>query len=121
MDIYIRKALRLQGLTAHWRSDRERGDHSNWFICSWLWYTEGSLSFLISSDSLNLLLIREVDRKHPNVFRLKGREERERMLGVGDDYDNLFGDDEQEYIDSKFTNQQIQVPDNISSLNSVSL
>ena len=52
---------------------------------------------------------------------MKGREERERMLGVGDDYDNLFGDDEQEYIDSKFTNQQIQVPDNISSLNSVSL
>ena len=41
--------------------------------------------------------------------RLKGREERERMLGVGDDYQDLFGDDEQEYIDSKFTNQQIQV------------
>ena len=31
------------------------------------------------------------------------------MLGVGDDYQDLFGDDEQEYIDSKFTNQQIQV------------
>ena len=43
-------------------------------------------------------------------FRLKGREERERMLGVGDDYQDLFGgDDDQEYIDSKFTNQQIQV------------
>ncbi|KAL5250005.1 hypothetical protein ACHWQZ_G015924 [Mnemiopsis leidyi] len=41
--------------------------------------------------------------------RLKGREERERMLGVGDDYQDLFGDDEQEYIDSKFTNQQIQM------------
>lgn len=48
-----------------------------------------------------------------NVFipRLKGREERERMLGVGDDYQDLFGidDSDQEYIDSKFTNQQIQV------------
>ena len=32
MDIYIRKALGLQGLTAHWRSDRERGDYSNWYI-----------------------------------------------------------------------------------------
>ncbi|XP_063686858.1 syntaxin-16-like isoform X2 [Bolinopsis microptera] len=42
--------------------------------------------------------------------RLKGREERERMLGVGDDYQDLFGgDDDQEYIDSKFTNQQIQM------------
>ena len=32
------------------------------------------------------------------------------MLGVGDDYHDLFsGDEEEEYIDSKFTNQQIQV------------
>lgn len=38
------------------------------------------------------------------------------MLGVGDDYDTLFGDDDPEYIDTKFSNQQIQVDNSVEPL-----